>query len=163
MSESQLAEPLTCLNKIDWLNSNHVFFFSEGVGGGSTWILLFCQFFLLLCSVMLASSQSQLRRCVNAKREETGYWPFILPVCNFCKYRLMSKQLTGNHIPSVFYFGGARSKGFAPLRNVSKLPFFDKIGHAKSVGFGFIRLFDEVRAELVRDISRSLRFLWFIL
>ena len=25
--------------------------------------------------------------------------------------------------------------------------------------FGFIRLFDEVRAELVRDISRSLRFL----
>ena len=29
--------------------------------------------------------------------------------------------------------------------------------------FGFIRLFDEVRAELVRDISRSLRFLWFIL
>ena len=55
-----------------------------------------------------------------------------------------------------FYFGGARSKGFATLRNVSKLQFFDKIGHAKSVGF---RLFDEVRAELIRDISRSLRFL----
>ena len=35
------------------------------------------------------------------------------------------------------YFGGARSKGFATLRNVSKLPFFDKIGHAKSVGFRF--------------------------
>ena len=33
------------------------------------------------------------------------------------------------------YFGGARSKGFATLRNVSKLPFFAKIGHAKSVGF----------------------------
>ena len=33
------------------------------------------------------------------------------------------------------YFGGARSKGFATLRNVSKLQFFDKIGHAKSVGF----------------------------
>ena len=58
-----------------------------------------------------------------------------------------------------FYFGGARNRGFATLRNVSKLPFFDKIGHAKSVGFGFIRLFDEVTAELVRDISRSLRFL----
>ena len=28
-----------------------------------------------------------------------------------------------------------RSKGFATLRNVSKLTFFDKIGHAKSVGF----------------------------
>ena len=41
--------------------------------------------------------------------------------------------------------------------------FWDKIGHAKSVGFGFIRLFDEVRAELVRNISRSLRFLWFTL
>ena len=61
------------------------------------------------------------------------------------------------------YFGGARSKGFATLRNVSKLQFFDKIGHAKSVGFGFIRPFDEVRAELIRDISRSLRFLRFIL
>ena len=36
-----------------------------------------------------------------------------------------------------YYFGGARSKGFATLRNVSKLQFFDKIGHAKSVGFRF--------------------------
>ena len=45
------------------------------------------------------------------------------------------------------------------LRNVSKLQFFDKIGQAKSVGIRFYRLFDEVRAELVRDISRSLRFL----
>ena len=37
--------------------------------------------------------------------------------------------------------------------------FFDKIGQAKSAVFGSIRLFDEVRAELVRDILRSLRFL----
>ena len=36
---------------------------------------------------------------------------------------------------SFSYFGEARSKGFATLRNVSKLPFFAKIGHAKSVGF----------------------------
>ena len=36
-----------------------------------------------------------------------------------------------------FYLGGARSKGFATLRNVSKLQFFDKIGQAKSVGFRF--------------------------
>ena len=28
----------------------------------------------------------------------------------------------------VNYFGGARSKGFATLRNVSKLQFFDKLG-----------------------------------
>ena len=34
-----------------------------------------------------------------------------------------------------YYFGGARSKGFATLRNVSKLQFFDKIGQAKFVGF----------------------------
>ena len=37
----------------------------------------------------------------------------------------------------AYYFGGTRSKGFATLRNVSKLQFFDKIGHAKSVGFRF--------------------------
>ena len=37
----------------------------------------------------------------------------------------------------LHYFGGARSKGFATLRNVSKLQFFDKIGQAKSVGFRF--------------------------
>ena len=55
------------------------------------------------------------------------------------------------HAVVSFYFGGARSKEFATLRNVSKLPFFGKIGHAKFVGFGFIRLFDEVRAELVRE------------
>ena len=36
-----------------------------------------------------------------------------------------------------YYFGGARSKGFAKLRNVSKLTFFNKIGYAKSVGFRF--------------------------
>ena len=38
---------------------------------------------------------------------------------------------------SYLYFGGAQSKGFATLRNVSKLQFFDKIGRAKSVGFRF--------------------------
>ena len=41
--------------------------------------------------------------------------------------------------------------------------FGDKIGHAKSVGFRFYSAIDEGRAELVRDISRSFRFLWFIL
>ena len=40
-------------------------------------------------------------------------------------------------LPAVNHFGGARSKGFATLRNVSKLPFFDKIGQAKSAGFRF--------------------------
>ena len=37
----------------------------------------------------------------------------------------------------LYYFGGARSKGFATLRNVSKLQFFDKIELARSVGFRF--------------------------
>ena len=37
----------------------------------------------------------------------------------------------------TFYFGQARSKGFATLRNVSKLTFFEKIGHAKFVDFRF--------------------------
>ena len=40
-------------------------------------------------------------------------------------------------VPPDFYFGGASSKGFATLRNVSKLPFFGKIGHTKFVGFRF--------------------------
>ena len=43
----------------------------------------------------------------------------------------VAKELLAN------YFGGARSKGFATLRNVSKLTFFGKIGHAKSAGFRF--------------------------
>ena len=41
------------------------------------------------------------------------------------------------HPHGTDYFGGARSKGFATLRNVSKLQFFDKTGQAKSVGFRF--------------------------
>ena len=41
------------------------------------------------------------------------------------------------HGKVVCYLGGARSKGFVTLSNVSKLTFFDKIGHVKSVGFRF--------------------------
>ena len=37
--------------------------------------------------------------------------------------------------------------------------FATRLGTQSLYVFGFIRLFDEVRAELVRDISRSLRFL----
>ena len=40
-------------------------------------------------------------------------------------------------VDTFYYFGGAQSKGFATLRNVSKLPFFAKIGHAKWVGCRF--------------------------
>ena len=41
----------------------------------------------------------------------------------------------GTKVDASYYFGEGRSKGFATLRNVSKLPFFDKNGQAKSVGF----------------------------
>ena len=51
------------------------------------------------------------------------------------------------------YFGGARSKGFATLRNVSKLPFFDKIGQAKSAGF---RFYSAIRRSESRISSRYL-------
>ena len=44
-----------------------------------------------------------------------------------CWQRLWPFRMSGD----IFYFGGARSKGFATLRNVSKLQFFAKIGHAK--------------------------------
>ena len=64
---------------------------------------------------------------------------------------------------TIYYLGEAPSKGFATLRNVPKLLFYgDRIGHSKSVRFRLSRPFDEVRAELVWDISRSLRVLYII-
>ena len=54
-----------------------------------------------------------------------------------CNRILSPQQIAQIQSDLIFYFGGARSKGFATLRNVSKLQFFDKIGHAKSVGFRF--------------------------
>ena len=46
-----------------------------------------------------------------------------------------------------------RSKGFATLRNASKLTFFDKIGRTKSVGFRFYSAISrsESRFEISRD------------
>ena len=95
------------------------------------------------------------------------YFHFFLFVCVRDEVLIVALYRWFNGFLTI-YFGGARSKGLAMLRNVPKLLFWDKIGHAKSVRqnpwvFGLNRLFDEVRAELVRDISRSLRVLWFIL
>ena len=53
-----------------------------------------------------------------------------------------------------FYFGGARSKGFPTLRNVPKLLFSEH----DSARFT-IRVFDVVKPDWVRNISRSLRVL----
>ena len=58
----------------------------------------------------------------------------ITPVLNQPQVSKSINLLIG-HLP--LYFGGARSKGFAMLRDVSKFPFFEKIEHAKSVGFRF--------------------------
>ena len=86
----------------------------------------------------------------TGREKELFLFDFFI-TCNFMQFHFL--------LLSSLYKNKARSKGFATLRNVSKLQFLDKIGQTKSVVFGFIRLFDEVRAELVRDISRSLRFL----
>ena len=65
------------------------------------------------------------------------FWMQICPPENISEI-LKSMKLYQHVIElSTYYFGGARSKGFATLRNVSKLHFFDKIGQAKSVGFRF--------------------------
>ena len=64
---------------------------------------------------------------------------------SFCFFKEKSLCLgTSYKIKDVFvrssyyyFFGGARSEGFATLKSVSKLTFFDKIEHAKSVGFRF--------------------------
>ena len=40
------------------------------------------------------------------------------------------KSTKAVRVKSCFYFGGARSEGFATLRNVSKLTFSGKIGLA---------------------------------
>ena len=52
-----------------------------------------------------------------------------------------------------FYFGGARSKAVATLRNVPKLLFLDEIGHAKFVG---IRLYSAILRNERRISSRYL-------
>ena len=45
-------------------------------------------------------------------------------------------------LTSAFYLGGARSKGFATLRNVSKLTFLARLGTQSLQVFGFIWVFE---------------------
>ena len=84
------------------------------------------------------------------------YFHFFLFVCVRSEVLIVALNCRRDE-SLTFYFGSARSKGFATLRNVAKLLFWDMIGHASPLMFGLNRLFDEVRAELVRDISRLLR------
>ena len=59
-------------------------------------------------------------------------------------------------LTSAFYLGGARSKGFATLRNVSKLTFLARLGMQSLQVFGIIWVFDEVKAEYLEITSISL-------
>ena len=75
---------------------------------------------------------------------------------------LVFNQALKRHNSSLHYFGyfgGARSKGFAALGNVSKLLFLGLDWARKVCRLLFLVLFGELRAELARDISRSQRFL----
>ena len=77
----------------------------------------------------------------TAVKSETGTFIYEKPFLAVLR-RVLEKKFFKCYSGCVsFYLGGARSKGFATLRNVSKLPFFDKIGHAKSVGFRFYSAF----------------------
>ena len=76
----------------------HFFFQREWGEGEVNLNLAFLSVFppVMLCHAgVMERIQSLLRRCMSTKREETGYWPFLLPLCNFCRYRLMPKQLPG--------------------------------------------------------------------
>ena len=66
-----------------------------------------------------------------ATNEKTKFNPRTRLCCWICFDSCLRQTATS------CYFGGTRSKGFATLRNVSKLPFFGKIGHANFVGFRF--------------------------
>ena len=72
------------------------------------------------------------------------------------------KRFPENLINKYIYFGGGPSKGFATHRNVSKLTFFGKIGHAKSVGFRFYsgiwRSESRIRSRYLEITSISLIF-----
>ena len=89
-----------------------------------TIIIIFKEGAQLVVILSVASRSIRLRHIIDLQDTESRY--FVMTEFNYLLF---------DH--RACYFGGARSKGFATLRNVSKLPFFDKIGHAKSVGFRF--------------------------
>ena len=75
-------------------------------------------------------SQRLLTRSTSGDRQLYMVYTAALP-------RVSAGSVVLSRHEGPYYFGGARSKGFATLRNVSKLQFFDKIGHAKFVGVRF--------------------------
>ena len=82
----------------------------------------------LVCPLRITSPQSILCLFVNLSGKNQQVQQCVL-----------SQEHNGLRLKpcTICYFGGARSKVFATLRNVSKLLFFDKIGQAKSGGFRF--------------------------
>ena len=69
------------------------------------------------------------------ERNVNGWYFYLIQTISFGLWFVLQNKKFSKLSGCLFYFGGARSKGFATLRNVSKLQFFDKIGQAKSVGF----------------------------
>ena len=80
---------------------------------------------------------AETKKYKNIKRNSNNSMTFVKIYCTNRVFQYKSFLLVKKIVYEVLnsYFGGARSKGFATLRNVSKLQFFDKIGQAQSVGF----------------------------
>ena len=89
-----------------------------------TIIIIFKEGAQLALILSVASRSIRLRHIIDLQDTESRYF-----VMTEFSYLLFDHR--------ACYFGGARSKGFATLRNVSKLTFIDKIGQVKSVGFRF--------------------------
>ena len=89
-----------------------------------TIIIIFKEGAQLVVILSVASRSIRLRHIIDLQDTESRY--FVMTEFNYLLF---------DH--RACYFGGARSKGFEMLRNVSKLTFIDKSAQAKSVGFRF--------------------------
>ena len=102
---------------------------------------------------------SKLTISVLLINEPSGAWVgtsctlLCMKIITSAEREVKDSRRSGMYQSCNFYFGGARSKGFATLRNVSKLQFFDKIGQTKSVGF---RFYSAIRRTESRISSRYL-------
>ena len=100
---------------------------------------------LWLCTNGVRLSVCLLSRMINISkiRHSSFHLHFLRNLIPFVRNPVtLNLSLVHFHVRLNFTctfrtFGGARSKGFVTLRNVSKLTFFDKIGHPKCVSFRF--------------------------
>ena len=101
------------------------------------------KYFLALKKYWTLRFFSTFERSFSKKKKNTELTNVKITECVYTNssYTMMA-MICSHYIylkcgESSDYFGGTWSKGFATLKKVSKLPFFDKIGQAKSVGFRF--------------------------